>query len=187
MMTGSAINLNISSILTLEGNAGLSGTGTIALASITIILASKVQAPVQWAQVSLFTDRTARLVRRALLVARMIWSTTALSLADFLGGAISLAPTGGTTNNGILEAQNGGTLYLNSNVITLEKMAARLLLGRAQHRGTKRCNAERCHQYRWHGKFRRQPTAATTSSPASPSTAILIWLRQQVASEFTAV
>jgi hypothetical protein len=37
--------------------------------------------------------------------------------ADVSGGKISLAPANGTTNNGVLEAQNGGTLELNSNVI----------------------------------------------------------------------
>jgi hypothetical protein len=36
--------------------------------------------------------------------------------ADVAGGTITLAPNGITTNNGILSAQNGGTLLLNSNV-----------------------------------------------------------------------
>ena len=37
--------------------------------------------------------------------------------ADVAGGSISLTPSNGITNNGVLEAQNGGTLVLNSSVI----------------------------------------------------------------------
>ncbi|HNF07656.1 MAG TPA: VPLPA-CTERM sorting domain-containing protein [Pseudomonadales bacterium] len=36
--------------------------------------------------------------------------------ADVSGGILYLAPSHGTTNNGVIEAQNGGTLVLNSNV-----------------------------------------------------------------------
>ena len=71
--------------------------------------------------------------------------------ADVAGGTINLVPNNGTTNNGTLEAKNGGTLAVE---LERRRQYRQPDCGRiGQHRDSKRCYPERCHQHFRHGKF----------------------------------
>ena len=117
MMTGSAINLNNSSILTLEGNAGLSGTGTITFGSNYNYLGLEGAGTSTVGAGIVIHGQNGTIGSQSFASGAHDLVNNGTISADVSGGVISLAPTGGTTNNGTLEAQNGGTLYLNSNVI----------------------------------------------------------------------
>lgn len=112
------INVNNSSILTLENTAGLSGTGTIALgATSTSNLLNLEGTGTSTIGAGILIHGEKGTIGGQSFVGGIhdLVNNGTIS-ADVSGGAIYLTPTGGTTNNATLSAQNGGTLVLNSAV-----------------------------------------------------------------------
>ena len=114
------VNINNNSVLSFGGDQTLGGTGTIVLGNTG------------GSNRALSMDGNTVLTIGSNIVVRGENGTIGQSYlsggtqslindgrisADVSGGSISLAPSNGITNNGILEAKNGGTLVLNSNVI----------------------------------------------------------------------
>jgi hypothetical protein len=113
------VNLNSNSVLSFNGDQTLGGNGTVVLGNTGA------------SNRALSLEGNTRLTIGSNVVVRgengtlgqAYLSGGAQSLvndgrisADVSGGTVHLAPASGTTNNGILEAQNGGTLFLDSNV-----------------------------------------------------------------------
>ncbi|MBI3344266.1 MAG: hypothetical protein HY028_05325 [Gammaproteobacteria bacterium] len=120
MVSGSAININGNSILTLEGSAGLSGTGAIVLGAtggsnrinLENIGTSTIATGI------LIHGQNGTIGQQSFIggAPHDLVNNGTIS-ADVAGGTINLTPNGGTTNNGTLSAQSGGTLLLSTNVV----------------------------------------------------------------------
>ncbi|MBL8314558.1 MAG: S-layer family protein [Rubrivivax sp.] len=113
------VNINSNSVLSFSGDQTLGGNGTVVLGNTggsnralsmqgDTVLTIGPNVVVRGQNGSLgqayLTGGNQRLVNNGRIS------------ADVLGGSISLEPSGGTTNNGVIEAKNGATLVLNSAV-----------------------------------------------------------------------
>jgi hypothetical protein len=118
VLNNSTIRVGNGSVLAPQGDQTFSGTGTILFADnnsgnrfnleagdLTLGAGVVVRGDTGFIGQQSFVGGTAKLINNGTIS------------ADVAGGTITLAPNGGTTNNGTLSAQNGGTLLLNTNVV----------------------------------------------------------------------
>ena len=114
-----AVNVNQNSVLSFTGDQTLGGTGTVVLGNT-----GGSNRALSMEGNTVLTIGSGVVVRGengTIGQAYLVGGTQSLVnngriSADVAGGSISLAASGGVTNGGLLEAQNGGTLVLNSNV-----------------------------------------------------------------------
>ena len=118
-----SINLNNNSVLSFRGgDQSLLGTGTIVLGdtggsnralgmegTMTLTVGSGI----------VVRGQNGTIGQAYLAGGTQTLANSGRISADVAGGSFSLAPSGGTLNSGVLEAQGGGTLVLNSNVTGL--------------------------------------------------------------------
>ncbi len=119
LVLNGTVNVNSNSVLAFNGTQTLSGAGTVVLGNTGpsnrgLSLESNTV-------LTLGPDIVVRGQNGVLGETYLSGGTQSIVnngriSADVLGGTVTLAPNAGTTNNGILEAQNGGTLVLASNV-----------------------------------------------------------------------
>ena len=117
LVLNGAINLNSNSILAFEGNHTISGNGTIVLGAT----GGGNRVNVEAGDLVLGPNITIRGQNGTIGNQNFVGGAATLTnngtiSADVSGGTISLGINGLTTNNGVLEAKNGGTLLLNSNI-----------------------------------------------------------------------
>ncbi|MBI3369918.1 MAG: S-layer family protein, partial [Burkholderiales bacterium] len=113
------INVNLNSVLSFAGTQNLGGTGTIVLGDTggsNRALSMEGDTALTIGSGVVVRGQNGTIGQAYLAGGAQSLVNNGRISADVAGGSISLAPSGGTTNNGILEAQNGGTLVLNSNV-----------------------------------------------------------------------
>jgi hypothetical protein len=116
-LNASTIKIGQGSILAPEGNQSITGTGNIIFAdnntsnrlnleagNLALGAGINVRGNTGYIGQQSFIGGTATLINNGSIS------------ADVSGGTITLAVNGGTTNNGILSAQNGGTLLLNTSI-----------------------------------------------------------------------
>ena len=120
LVLNGTININNNSVLSFNGDQTLSGTGSLVLGntgasnralgmegSMVLTIGSGITVRGENGTIgqAYLTGGNQSLVNNGLIS------------ADVNGGSISLAPSNGITNSGVIEAQNGGTLVLNGNVM----------------------------------------------------------------------
>jgi len=114
-----AVNINNNSILSFSGDQTLSGTGSIVLGNTgasnralglegntTLTIGSNI----------VVRGENGTLGQTYLSGGTQSLINNGRISADVSGGKFSLTPSNGVTNNGVLEAKNGGTLVLDANV-----------------------------------------------------------------------
>jgi hypothetical protein len=114
-----AVNINNNSVLSFSGDQTLSGTGSIVLGNTGA--SNRALGLEGNATLTIGSNIVVRGENGTLGQAYISGGTQSLInngriSADVSGGTFSLAPSHGVTNNGVLEAKNGGTLVLNANV-----------------------------------------------------------------------
>jgi carbonic anhydrase/acetyltransferase-like protein (isoleucine patch superfamily) len=115
VLSAATVNIGLGSILAPQGNQTFSGNGAIVFVDnnasnrlnleagdLTLGAGVIVRGHTGYIGQQSFVGGAANLINNGSIT------------ADVAGGTITLAPNGGTTNNGTLSAQNGGTLLLNS-------------------------------------------------------------------------
>ena len=124
-LNSGTININNNSVLALNANQTIGGTGTIVFGNTGANNRITLEATGGAGPVTLGANIVIR-GENGTIGAGQIIAGGFVNLinngrisADVAGGTINLASAAGgnTTNNGILEAQNGGTLLLSSNII----------------------------------------------------------------------
>ncbi|MCM8613460.1 choice-of-anchor D domain-containing protein [Accumulibacter sp.] len=118
MVLNGTINIGANSVLAPQGNQTISGNGTIVFADGNGSNRLNVEAG------NLVIDGGVTVRGEKGIIGQQAFVGGAATLtnngtiqADVLGGAITLAVNGSTTNNGTLAALNGGTLNLDSSVV----------------------------------------------------------------------
>jgi hypothetical protein len=112
-------NINSNSVLSFSGDQTLGGTGAIVLGDTGAsnrALSMEGDTVLTIGSNMVVRGQNGTLGQAYLAGGNQHLVNDGLISADVLGGSISLTPGGGTTNNGIIEAKNGGTLVLNSSV-----------------------------------------------------------------------
>ncbi|EXI69311.1 MAG: hypothetical protein AW08_00520 [Candidatus Accumulibacter adjunctus] len=118
MVLNGTISIGANSVLAPQGNQTISGNGTIVFADGSGSNRLNVEAG------NLVIDSGVTVRGEKGIIGQQAFAGGAATLtnngtiqADVLGGAITLAVNGSTTNNGTLAALNGGTLNLNSSIV----------------------------------------------------------------------
>ncbi len=114
-----AVNINNNSVLSFSGDQTLSGTGSIVLGNTGA--SNRALGLEGNTTLTIGSNIVVRGENGTLGQAYLSGGTQSLInngriSADVSGGTFNLAPSHGVTNNGVLEAKNGGTLVLNANV-----------------------------------------------------------------------
>ena len=118
-MPGSNINVNSNSVLAFQGDQTLGGTGTIILGGT----GSSNRINVEAGNLTVGSGITIRgengtIGQQAFVGGAASLTNNGRIAADVSGGTVTLQVNGTVTNNGVLEAQNGGTLVLNNSIVS---------------------------------------------------------------------
>lgn len=114
-----SISINNNSVMSFIGDQTLSGSGTIVLGDTggsNRALGMQGDTVLTVGQNIVVRGQNGTLGQAYLAGGNQSLVNNGRISADVAGGSISLAPGNGSTNNGVIEAKNSGTLVLNSNV-----------------------------------------------------------------------
>ena len=122
LLLNGSVSINNNSVLSFSGDQTLGGTGTIVLGSTggsNRALGMEGNTVLTIGSNIVVRGQNGTIGQAYLIGGNQSLVNNGRVSADVLGGSVSLAPAGGITNNGVLEAKNGGTLVLNSDDVAL--------------------------------------------------------------------